>query len=99
MYSRTTFSLDNFRVGDFSVTNPIQNDPSLSEWIQRNKLEAFRGTVLSAVLCGAVLYAIGEFSSIDWAIQIGIWLFLAGLAAAVVLKVVSYIIAVRDIVD
>jgi len=99
MYSGTTFSRNNFRIGDFSVTNPIQNDPSLTEWIQRNKIEAFRRAVLLAVLCGVVLYAVGEISSIDWAIQTGIWLLLAGLAAAVVFKFVSYIIAVRDIVD
>jgi len=35
---------------------------------------------------GAVVYAVGEFGSIHWATQAGIWLMLAGIVAGVLLK-------------
>jgi hypothetical protein len=44
------------------------------------------------MLVGVLLYIYGEISSRDWAIQTGIWLLLAGIAAAMIFKLVTFVV-------
>jgi len=46
---------------------------------------------------GAVVYAVGEFGSIHWATQAGIWLMLAGIVAGVLLKPLASIFFLDDV--
>lgn len=73
------------------MTDPIQHDPPPFDWIRKNKLEALRRLSLWLALCGVLLYIFGEVLAREIETQIGIWLLLAGLAVAVVYKLVSYI--------
>ncbi len=74
------------------MTDPIQRESSLLDWIRRNRLEAFRRLVIWSMLVGVLLYIYGEISSRDWAIQTGIWLLLAGIAAAMFFKLVTFVV-------
>jgi len=74
------------------MTDPIQRESSPLDWIRRNRLEAFRRLVIWSMLVGVLLYIYGEISSLDWAIQTGIWLLLAGIAAAMIFKLVAFVV-------
>jgi hypothetical protein len=74
------------------MTDPIQRESSPLDWIRRNRLEAFRRLVVWSMLVGVLLYIYGEISSRDWAIQTGIWFLLAGIAAAMIFKLVTFVV-------
>ncbi len=74
------------------MSDPIQRESSSLDWIRRNRLEAFRRLVVWSMLVGVLLYIYGEILSLDWAIQTGIWLLLAGIAAAMFYKLVTFVV-------
>jgi hypothetical protein len=74
------------------MTDPIQRESSLLEWIRTNKLEASRRLVIWSALGGVLLYIYGEILSRNWAIQIGIWLLLAAIVGASIYKLVIYVV-------
>ena len=73
------------------MTDPVQRELSLLEWIRTNKLEASRRLVIWSILGGVLLYIYGEILSRDWAIQIGIWMFLAAIVGASIYKLVTFV--------
>ncbi len=74
------------------MSDPIQRESSSLDWIRRNRLEAFRRLVVWSMLVGVLLYIYGEILSLEWAIQTGIWLLLAGIAAAMLYKLVTFVV-------
>ena len=78
------------------MTDPIRHDFSLFDWIRRNKPKALRRLSLSLALSGVLLYTYGEVLSYETEIQVGMWLLLAGVAAAMLYKLVSYITVLRE---
>ena len=78
------------------MMDPIQRELSLFEWLSTNKVEAFRRWVLWSMLVGVLLYIYGESFSHDWAVQTGIWLLLAGIASAMVYKLVAFVAGVLE---
>jgi hypothetical protein len=74
------------------MTDPVQRELSLLEWIRINKLEASRRLVIGSILGGVLLYIYGEILSRDWAIQIGIWLLLAAIVGASIYKLVTFVV-------
>jgi hypothetical protein len=81
------------------MTDPIQHDSSIVDWIRSNRLEAFRKLAVWSMLFGVLIYIYGEVLSREWAVQTGIWLLLAGIAAAIIYKLVAYLVAAREIAD
>ncbi len=73
------------------MTDPVQRELSLLEWIRTNKLEASRRLVIWSILGGVLLYIYGEILSRDWAIQIGIWMLLAAIVGASIYKLVTFV--------
>ncbi len=73
------------------MTDPIQRDSSLSDWIRDNWREGLRRLVICLLLVGVLLYIVGEVFSYDGAIQSGIRLLLAGIAGGVVYKLVAFV--------
>jgi hypothetical protein len=74
------------------MTDPIQRESSLLEWIRTNKLEASRRLVIWSIMGGVLLYIYGEILSRDWAIQTGIWLLLAAIVGASIYKLVTFVV-------
>ena len=73
------------------MTDPVQRELSLLEWIRTNKLEASRRLVIWSILGGVLLYIYGEILSRDWALQIGIWMLLAAIVGASIYKLVTFV--------
>lgn len=73
------------------MQDPIHYEPTPFEWIRKNKLEALRQLSLWLALSGVLVYIFGEVRERETAVHVGIWLLLAGLAAGVRYKVVSYV--------
>ena len=73
------------------MTDPIQRDSSLFDWIRDNWREGLRRLVICLTLVGVLLYIVGEIFSHDGAIRSGIRLLLAGIAGGVVYKLVAFV--------
>jgi hypothetical protein len=72
------------------MTDPIQRDTSLLEWIRKIRLEGWRQLSIWLMLGGVLLYMFGEISASEWAVKFGIWLLLAGIAGALLYKLATY---------
>ena len=55
-----------------------------------------RRMVLWLALGGICLYAVGEATEIDWAVQLGIWAFVAGLALAILARPIVWLRGFMD---
>ena len=78
------------------MTESVDANSSLAEWIRNNKREAARRSILGAIVISILLYAVGEAVAYEWAVQAGIWLFLLALVAAVLYKWLSFLIFPGD---
>ncbi len=73
------------------MQDPVHHEPPPFDSIRKNKLEALRRLSVWLALCGVLVYIFGEVLAREAEVQVGIWLLLAGLAVAVLYKVVSYV--------
>jgi hypothetical protein len=72
------------------MKDPIQRDRTLLEWFQVIGLDGCRRVSIWFVLGGVLLYMFGEISTSEWAVKLGIWLLLAGIAGAFLYKIASF---------
>lgn len=73
------------------MQDPIHHEPPPFDRVRKNKLEALRQLSLWLALSGVLVYIFGEVLERETAVHVGIWLLLAGLAAGVLYKVLSYV--------
>ena len=74
------------------MSDPIQRDSSVMDWIKENKLESFRRFVLWGALVAVLLYILGEVTGSEDITIVGIWLLVGILGAAIVYKALHYLL-------
>ena len=72
------------------MEDQTQPDESKSSKVER-AYRIIRQLVLWLALGGICLYALGEITDSSWAVQIGIWAFLAGLALAILARPIVWL--------
>jgi uncharacterized membrane protein HdeD (DUF308 family) len=71
------------------MADPIQRDKSLLERIRNTRLEAWRQFSIWLMFGGVLLYIFGEIGASELAVLFGIWLLLAGIAGALLCRLLT----------
>ena len=75
------------------MNDPIQRDSSVLEWIKENRLESVRRVIVWGALVAVLFYIVGEMTGSEDITIIGIWALVGIIGAAIVYKVVAYLLA------
>jgi hypothetical protein len=74
------------------MTDPIQRNSSVLDWIKGNRLESVRRVIAWGALVAVLLYIYGEMTGSEEITIVGIWALVGVIAAAIAYKAVDLLL-------